>query len=63
MTKIINLRQVRKQQDRSRKRAKGDANAAKFGEAKPLRDARRAEAQRAGHVLDAHRLDADRCDD
>ena len=44
MTKIINLRQARKQRARDDKRSAGDANAAKFGEAKPLRDARQAEA-------------------
>lgn len=55
MTKIINLRQARKQRDRAAKRATGDANAAKFGEARPARDARQAEADRAARALDAHR--------
>ena len=63
MSKIINLRQVRKQQARDRKRAEGDAGAAKSGEARAARDARRAEAQRAGRALDAHRLDTDRHND
>lgn len=58
MTRIINLRQVRKSRDRDAKRAKGDANAALHGEAKPLRDARQAEQDRATRVLDAHRRDA-----
>lgn len=58
MTKIINLRQARKQQNRDRKRVEADANAAKFGEAKPLRQARQAEAQRSERVLASHRLDA-----
>ncbi|WP_299904174.1 DUF4169 family protein [uncultured Paracoccus sp.] len=57
MSTVINLRQVRKSRARSDKRAAGDANAAKFGEAKALREARQAEAARAGHVLDAHRQD------
>ena len=57
MTKIINLRQARKQRGRDAKRAAGDANAARFGEAKPLRDARQAEADRAARALDAHRRD------
>ena len=55
MTKIINLRQARKQRGRDAKRAAGDANAAKFGEAKPLRQAREAEADRATRVHEAHR--------
>ena len=57
MTKIINLRQTRKQRARDAKRATGDANAARFGEAKPFRDARQAEADRTDRVLDAHRRD------
>ncbi len=63
MTKIINLRQARKQRARDDKRASGDANAAKFGEAKPLRDARQAEADRSARIHDAHRLDGRRDDD
>ena len=57
MAEIINLRQARKARDRDAKRAKGDANAALHGEAKPLRDARQAERDRAARVLDAHRRD------
>ncbi|WP_295047701.1 DUF4169 family protein [uncultured Paracoccus sp.] len=57
MTKIINLRQARKQRDRDARRATGDANAARFGEAKPLRNARAAEAERSERRLDAHRRD------
>ncbi|TBN43762.1 DUF4169 family protein [Paracoccus subflavus] len=63
MTKIINLRQARKQHHRDAKRAAGDANAAKFGEAKPARDARQAEADRAARALDAHRRDDPPADD
>ena len=37
--------------------SEGDANAALHGEAKPLRDARQAERDRAARVLDAHRRD------
>ncbi|WP_207102701.1 DUF4169 family protein [Paracoccus shandongensis] len=62
MTKIINLRQARKQRDRDAKRAAGDVNAARFGEAKPVREAREAEADRAARILDAHRRD-DACED
>ncbi|WCR03433.1 DUF4169 family protein [Paracoccus saliphilus] len=57
MSKPINLRQIRKQQVRDEKRAKGDANAAKFGEARHDREARRAEHDRAGRAHDAHKRD------
>ncbi len=57
MTKVINLRQARKQRDRDDKRVAGDLNAAKFGEAKPLRDLRKAEADRADRAHDAHKRD------
>lgn len=57
MTKIVNLRQARKQRGRDEKRAEGNANAAKFGEAKPLRDARKAEAERATRAHDGHQRD------
>lgn len=57
MSSIVNLRQVRKQRARQEKRAEGDANAARYGEAKPLREARKAEAERAERAHDAHRRD------
>jgi len=57
MTTIINLRQARKQRGRIDKRAKGDANAAKFGEAKNQRQAREAEAKRNDRAHDAHKRD------
>lgn len=57
MSTVINLRQARKTRTRAEKRAKGDANAVKFGEAKPLRDAREAEQARSDHLHEAHRRD------
>ena len=57
MTTIINLRQARKQRGRMAKRAKADANAAKFGEAKNQRQAREAEAMRNDRAHDAHKRD------
>ena len=59
MTKIISLRQARKTRARDKKRAAGDVNAAKFGEAKPLRETRQAEKQRADRAFEAHRKDDD----
>ncbi|MBK4216949.1 DUF4169 family protein [Paracoccus caeni] len=55
MNKIVNLKQVRKQRDRAERRAAGDANAAKFGEAKSERNARKAEAERATRQHEGHR--------
>lgn len=57
MTKIINLRQARKDRARSERRAQGDANAARFGEAKSQRDARQAEKTRADCLHDQHKRD------
>lgn len=57
MTRIVNLRQARKQRARDEKRAQGDANAAKFGEASAQRAAREAEAARAARAHDAHKRD------
>ncbi|MBC9248136.1 DUF4169 family protein [Paracoccus sp. 11-3] len=57
MIRIVNLRQARKDRARTEKRAAGDANAAKFGEVKALKDARKAEADRAALALEAHRKD------
>lgn len=57
MSKIINLRQARKDRARSTRRAQGDANAAKFGEAKHLQDARRAEKARAEAQHEQHKRD------
>ena len=59
MTKTINLRQARKQRDRAARRAQGDANAARFGEAKPVTRLRMAETTRQNHLHAAHQLDHD----
>ncbi|MFC0202396.1 DUF4169 family protein [Paracoccus rhizosphaerae] len=59
MTSIINLRQARKSRARDEKRARGNMNSAIHGEPKPLRDARKAEEDRARRVLDAHRATRD----
>lgn len=57
MTKVVNLRQARKQRERADLRAQGDANAAKYGEAKAPRKAREAEASRSERAHEAHRRD------
>ena len=63
MTTVINLRQARKDRDRADKRAKGDANAAKFGRSKAQRQAEADAAARAARHLDQHMLGPDRRDD
>ncbi|AUH34930.1 DUF4169 domain-containing protein [Paracoccus tegillarcae] len=57
MTKIINLRQARKDRARAERRAQGDAKAAKFGEAKSRRTVRQAEQTRADGLHDQHKRD------
>ncbi|SNT71558.1 DUF4169 family protein [Paracoccus seriniphilus] len=59
MTKIINLRQARKQRERAARRKTADGNAVKFGETKSLRTIRKAEAERSERNLAAHRRDDD----
>lgn len=63
MTEIINLRQARKQRARDDARAKGDANAAKFGRSKAQKSAEDTAATRAALHLDQHRRDEGRSDD
>lgn len=57
MSRIINLRQMRKQKARDENRAQADANAAKFGEAKAPRVTRKANQDRDARILDAHKRD------
>ncbi len=57
MTRIVNLRQARKQRARDDKRAKGDLNAVRFGETRAEKRAREAEARRAENALKAHKRD------
>lgn len=54
---VINLRQARKDRDRAAKRAKGDANAAKFGQSKAEKALTRAETDQSRRHLDGHRLE------
>ncbi|MCF3972166.1 DUF4169 family protein [Paracoccus salsus] len=57
MTRIINLRQARKQRQRADKRAEADSNAARFGEPRMAREAREAESERADRTHQSHRRD------
>lgn len=55
MAEIVNLNRFRKTQEKAKKRATADANAAKFGRTKAQRAREEAEAEKARATLDAHR--------
>ena len=57
MSKIVNLRQARKQRDRAAKQAAADANAARHGRTKAKRLAEEQEAAKAEKTLDGHKRD------
>lgn len=59
MAEIVNLRQAKKQAARKAARAKGDANAAKFGRTKAERNLERARTEKAARDLEGHRRDGD----
>ncbi len=54
MTKVINLRQVRKDKTRRDARAQADVNAVKHGRSKSERAREQLEADKARTHLDAH---------
>lgn len=53
--KVVNLSRARKSRARDDKRAKADANAAKFGRTKAERDAAAQTAEKAARHLDQHK--------
>ncbi|MGR3498247.1 MAG: DUF4169 family protein [Limimaricola soesokkakensis] len=55
--KPVNLNQFRKQKARAEKKARADANAAKFGRSKAEKTRDAAEAEAAAKRLDGHRRD------
>lgn len=57
MGKIINLRQLRKQQTRDQKARAGTENAARHGRSKVEKALDQAEANKLRSHLDQHRLD------
>lgn len=57
MADILSLSRARKDRDRASRRAKADANAARFGRSKTQKARDKAEADRAERTLDAHRRD------
>ena len=57
MSTVINLRQARKDRDRADKRAKADANAAKFGRTKTQKATEKDAAERTAKHLDGVKRD------
>ncbi|HVP83972.1 MAG TPA: DUF4169 family protein [Rhizomicrobium sp.] len=56
MSEIVNLRRARKEKARAAKSKDADANRAKHGVAKPLRDLAEARTAKAARDLESHKL-------
>lgn len=54
MSNVVNLNRFRKQQARDEKRRDGDANAAKHGLSKAVKDLTKARSDKARRDLDGH---------
>ena len=59
MSEIVNLRRVRKARARAEEAAKAEANRAKHGVAKSVRNLAKARADKEQRAADAHKLDKD----
>lgn len=57
MSKVVNLRQARKNAARDKARREGDENAARHGQTKAQRSLAKAQAERLARALDAHRIE------
>jgi hypothetical protein len=57
MAEIVNLRRARKAKGRDEKAREAEANRAKHGIAKPVRDLAKARAEKEKNAADAHQLD------
>jgi hypothetical protein len=55
MSQPTNLNKARKERDRAARRARGDENAAKFGQSKSQKDLLKARAEKIARNLDAHK--------
>lgn len=60
LAEIVNLRRVKKAKARAEKSATADANRAKNGVAKSVRELAKARDAKAAHDLDAKRLEHDK---
>ena len=56
MSEIVNLRRARKDKARTAKAKEAEANRAKHGVAKPLRELAEARSAKSARDLDAHKL-------
>ncbi len=63
MAEIVNLRRVKKAKARAEKSAEADANRAKHGVAKSVRDLAEARVEKERSAADAHKLDKNGLDD
>ena len=57
MAEIVNLRRVKKARARAENSAEADANRARHGVAKPLRELAKARDEKAARDLEKHKLD------
>ena len=55
MARVTNLNRFRKQKARAEKRARAEANAAKYGRSKAQKALEQARAEKSARLLDAHR--------
>jgi hypothetical protein len=60
MADVVNLRRIRKAKARAEKSAEADANRARHGVAKPVRDLATTRAEKAKQNLEAHKLDKEK---
>jgi hypothetical protein len=59
MGDVINLKRFRKRTEREQSAKQADANRARFGRSKSERNLEQRRAERAGNVLDQHRIDGE----
>jgi hypothetical protein len=57
MAEIVNLRRVKKAKARAEKSAQAEANRAKHGTPKAVRDLAKVQEEKAAREIDAHKLD------
>jgi len=59
MGDIVNLKRFRKRAEREQSEKQADANRTRFGRTKSERDLEQRRSQRAGELLDQHRIDGE----
>jgi hypothetical protein len=60
MAEIVNLKRVKKAKARAEKSAQAEANRARHGTPKAVRDLAKAREEKAAREIDAHKLDKDK---